>query len=259
MKWQSILLLVTMTFLFFPIGPQNVEAAMYFNDGQIYNIDYQIDDNVWVDYQSPGMQTTVNLLDGGLLPYPYSLGGFEDSVINMSGGSVQSLYSNDRSQVTFSGGLIRNVLAAYGGQVAVFGGSIECGIVADGSSKVTIYGGSIGYNLHANQSSQVKIYGGSINRKLTLSNDVVVTLYGSDFAVNGQPFGYGELTTILGGSYLDEPSRYLTGTLLSGEAINNLFYIGQDAKIVLTPVPSTVFLGSIGIGFVALLRRRRIL
>ena len=79
--------------------------------------------------------------------------------------------------------------------------------------------------------------------------------------MNGQPFGYGELTTILGGSYLDEPGRRLAGTLLSGEAINNRFYIGNSAKIVLapTPAPGALILGSIGVGFVAWLRRRKIL
>jgi len=174
---------------------------------------------------------------------------------------VHYLYALDDCQVTFSGGSIRNTLIARDGKVNVLGGTIEGHLHAGGSSQVTISGGSIDWNLYADFSSQVTIYGGSITRKLCLSHDAVVTLYGSDFAVNGQPFGYGELTTISGGSYLDEPSRYLTGTLLSGGTISNPFYIGDDAKIVLTfiPAPSAILLGSIGVGFVTWLRRRRIL
>ena len=66
----------------------------------------------------------------------------------------------------------------------------------------------------------------------------VISIHGSDFAVDGVPFGYGELTSILGGSPWDEPNRNLTGTLASGEPINNGFYIGYDAKIVLVPAPA---------------------
>jgi len=73
MKRLSFFVLVTTTFLFFPIGSQNVEANMYFDDGQIHNIDYQINDNVWVDYATSGITTTVNWLDGGILPHPYNL------------------------------------------------------------------------------------------------------------------------------------------------------------------------------------------
>jgi len=47
----------------------------------------------------------------------------------------------------------------------------------------------------------------------------------------------------------------LTGTLLSGDPINNQFRIGNNAKIVLVPEPATIVL--LGLGGLALLRRRR--
>lgn len=66
-----------------------VRAVVDFRDGQTYNIDYSIEDDVRVDYEAPGMQTTVNLLDGGAITsitFDHKLYACEDSIINISGG-----------------------------------------------------------------------------------------------------------------------------------------------------------------------------
>jgi len=83
----------------------------------------------------------------------------------------------------------------------------------------------------------------------------MMQIFGSDFAVDGEPFGYGELTSILGGDPGYEPHRRLTGTLASGELFNNQFKIGYDARIVLIPEPATMALLGIGLLF---LRKGRI-
>ncbi|MFH1883706.1 MAG: hypothetical protein ABIL62_13485, partial [Planctomycetota bacterium] len=247
------------------VVPQKAVARVTFDDGLIHNIDYPINDEVFVDYQSPGMRTTVNILDGAEIPVPYtryaSLRGYEDSVINMSGGSVHYVYTQDRSQFTFSGGLTFWDMDLHGGQAAILGGTVERVLFARGSSQVTISGDFIVPHLCAAESGQVKIFGGSITHVMFLHNDAVVTVYGSDFAVDGEPFGYGELDSIYGGSPSWEPGRRLTGILASGQMIDNrLFYIGHDAKMVLTPIPApgALILGSIGVGIVGWLRRRRI-
>jgi len=74
---------------------------------------------------SPGLGTTVNILDGARIPYDYDLRGFENSIINILGGSIdRSLRAYDSSQVTVSGGA-RNWLNARGdSQVSISGGSI---------------------------------------------------------------------------------------------------------------------------------------
>ncbi len=79
-----------------------------------------------------------------------------------------------------------------------------------------------------------------------LGQSATLTIYGSDFVVDGQPFGYGELTSILGGNWTDEPSRRLIGTLDSGDLIDNGFRIDHNAKIVLIPEPATLLLLGLG-------------
>ena len=79
-------------------------------------------------------------------------------------------------------------------------------------------------------------------------------LIGSDFAVDGQPVGYGELTSVYGGGWNNEPWRRLTGKLDNGDTIDNDFRIGYDAKIVLTPEPATLLL--LGLGAVMVRRKR---
>jgi len=114
------------------------------------------------------------------------------------------------------------------------------------SSQINISGGSIA-DLGSYDSSQVNITGGLIDSDLFLLDQSLIQIFGSDFAVDGQPFGFGELISIFGGSPKNEPWRRLTGTLLSGELIDCDFRIGHDARIILTiPEPATVSLLSIG-------------
>lgn len=229
-----------------------VLAVVEFKDGQTHNIDYEINDDVWVDHYAPATHTTVNLLEGGsinglLLSYQSSeinmLGGFagsnvqawDTSHINMSSGSIGGdLEAWESSLLEISGGSIpHNVRARHTSQVDITGGSIGLGLWALEGSQVDIFGGSIIGWLCASGSSQVNISGGSIGGYLALWDESILTINGWGFVVDGQPFGYGELTSISGGWWQDEPVRHLTGTLASGELIDNDFYIGHDASILL--------------------------
>jgi len=267
-----------------------VLATIHFKDGGIQDIDYQINDNVWVDYKSPGLETTLNILDGATIPYPYRVIGCEESIINIlggwinylraydssqvsvSGGSVDWLYASESSQVAFSGGSMGNLAAGGSSQVTVSGGSIKDYLLAVDSSqvavsggsmdwlapcnnsKVTVSGGSINKELWAYDSSQVTISGGSIGKELRIWENAVLTMHGWDFAVDGTPVGYIELYSIFGGHVENEAYRQLTGTLLSGDPLNNNFRIGKSGKIVLVPEPATVLL--LGLGGLALIRNR---
>jgi hypothetical protein len=264
MKMENARTTIWVMVVVLSLASSPVLALIDLTGGATYDIDYEINDHIRVDYQdTSGMRTTVNLLNGGSIAFPYSLFAHEDSRVNILGGSIgYYLEANDRSQVTVSGGSIAGYLEANdNSQVSFSGGSTGSNLVARDSSQVSFSGGSIGNSLLADDTSQINFFGGSVGDSLIADFDGVLTIIGSDFAVDGVPFGYGELTSILGGIYHLEPSRHLTGTLASGGSIDNDFYIGNDAKIELIPVPApgALVLGSIGLGFVSWLRRRRTL
>jgi hypothetical protein len=197
------------------LAASHTRALVEFNDGGTHNIDYTITEEVWVDYVAPMKGTTVNLVNNGYISS--DLEGFGISVVNILGGSIaDDLQANDSTTLSLSGGTIGDTF-----------------YVSD-NSNATMSGGSVG--------------------ELSIFDNSSLTIIGSGFAVDGNPFGYGELTSILGGSYQNEPQRRLTGTLDSGESIDNIFYIGNDASIVLVPEPSTLLL--LGLGAVMLRRKQ---
>jgi len=128
---------------------------------------------------------------------------------------------------------------------------------AENSSQVTMSGGSIGERLSACNQGQITMFGGSVSQELRVSDSSTLTIHGSDFAVDGQPFGYGELISIVGSNYSFEPCRYLTGILASGDLLNNDFRIGNNGKIVLVPEPASAVMLGLGSLFLALRRRRQ--
>ena len=128
------------------------------------------------------------------------------------------------------------------------------------NSELTVSGGSIGWSLYAWDSSQVTLSGGSIGNDIIAGNnsddESLITFLGSDFAIDGEPFGYGELTSIFGERWDHEPTRRLTGRLASGDWLDNDFYIAGDSRIVLAvPEPATVALMAFGLAAVAAARR----
>jgi hypothetical protein len=206
-----------------------------FKDGGTHNISSTINDDVWVDYLAPGMQTTVNMLDGGV-PAPYGIQGYNDGRINVSGGDISQLGAFASCHINISDGSVGYLWSHDNGQLTISGGSF---------GRIELY-----------ENSQAIMSGGTMNPdslSLLLSN-AKWTIVGSNFAIDGTPVGYGEVSSILGSGWMAEPYRRITGTLANGDMLNAQFKIGYyTASIVLIPEPATLSLLAIG----GLLLRRR--
>ena len=104
---------------------ETANAWTQFNDGGIYNINYVINDDVWVDYNMPGAQTTVNFQPGGIVPHGYQIKGYEDSNINIVGGSTNYFYLYDSTKYFVSGGDVDGIVANDNTQVTISGGDVK--------------------------------------------------------------------------------------------------------------------------------------
>lgn len=234
MRRQSILVVVVLAFI---VELPKAEAYIYFNDGNTHDIDYVINEGIYVRDDTFGNPTTVNLLPGG---------------------SIMDLASNDNSSVMISGGwIVNSVVASGNSSVAFSDGSIGDVLYAFDSSHVTVYGGSIGDEINS-YGGLITISGGSIGTDLIAglngADRGVLVIEGSGFAIDGTPVDYGELQNVLGDVWTMEPDRRLTGTLLSGDQIDNFFYINEGASIFLVPEPATLLL--LGFGAVMLRSKR---
>ena len=129
---------------------------------------------------------------------------------------------------------------------------VDSGVTVGQNSKIGPYA-IVGRNTFLGKN--IRLENSVVFPEATVSDNAVVTIDGSDFAVDGTDVGYIELTSVLGLGWSNEPHRRLTGTLLSGEPLDNDFRIGENARIVLVPEPGTALM--IGVGGFALLRRRR--
>jgi hypothetical protein len=235
-------------------------GVVHFMDGGIHDIDYDVGDEVEVDSHDPGpgLYTTVNILEGGRIDF--LLWSNHNSRVNMSGGWVDgTLVTGNTSQAYISGGLIQELAVLDNSQVEISGGVIAGRMQVNNQTRVEIYGGSIDGNLEVRDECRVDIYGGSIGGALILEPGpwplpAVLTIHGSDFAINGQPVGYGNVWGLYHGPWENEPTRRLTGRLNSGELIDNDFYIGHGSKIILVPEPAAIVLLALG---AVMLRRRR--
>ena len=238
-------------------------AYINFNDGGEHVIDYYINDAVWVDAVTPGAGTKVELVSGGKIEewlaagedswvivsdgeIGGNLGAFGNSRVSVSGGSIGwFLTADDTGQVSLSGGSIGGALMVEDyGQATVSAGLIERDIRADDNSRITMSGGVIGGDIFAGYSA--------------FSHRSLITFDGTDFAINAESVGYGDLASSYAVPGLDPWGEscltgIVTGILANGDMLNNNFYIYDKADITFVPEPSTLFL----LGFGAILLRKR--
>ena len=264
-----------------------------FKDGGTYNINYLTPDDVRVDYQAPGMQTTVNVLDGGGITTPSHqywgiLEAHSDSRINISGGYVDRLDAYNSTTVNLSGGNISRlnawnsttvnilpgalvngpVLIRDNSSVVISSGFFAGSLVAYDTSSVAITGGNFRDDhatyLIASESSTVDISGGFVNMlrpndtsRVDISGGMVGQLSASG-ASEIRFYGYDFTGT---GSISFDGNKVLgTGELcgrwLDGTAwTTNINVHNTGATILALPEPATLSL--LALGGLAVLRRRQ--
>jgi hypothetical protein len=237
----------------------SARAFIYFDDGGHHIVDYSINDEVWVDYESPWAQTHLELWDGASISP--NLRGYGHSRITIIGGSIEkALETNDYSRADIFGGSIRAVVAQSNSQVTIFAGSIDGKVSAYDNSSVTISGGSVGLSVWAFQSSQVNILGGDIAPETFAKDSSWLTFFGTDFAVDSESVYPGDLASDFALPGTDPWGRscltgVITGILADGSTLDTTFYIYDGADITFdVPEPAAFFLLALG---ATLLRKHR--
>lgn len=125
------------------VSSSQVMGWIQYNDGGTYDITTTINEDVWVDWEAPGMGTTVNVLSGGSILSLYELRGYNDSILTVSGGSVgYRIHAYDNTYVDVSDGSINS-------------------LYTDDNTHVDVSGGSVGY-IHAYDNTFINISGGSV-------------------------------------------------------------------------------------------------
>lgn len=248
MKTKSIL--VGLAFLL--LGSQQVVAVMYINDGQEHVLDHDWDLWLWIDYESPGMGTSLEIAPGGKVG---RLTAYEDSIVRLAGGAISSTFSmpdggsllaHDRSRIIMSGGSVHRYLdVTDNAQATIYGGGIGNRLHVSGYAQATVHNAVIS-RLGATNSGNVDFLGGHISQKIFAGHGATITIHGSDFVLDGTPIDFGTLTSINGGNYTNEPVRYLNGFSSNGGRITTELFIGNNAKVFLVPEPATLLLLSLG-------------
>ena len=245
--WQSSVKILIV--LFFATGKVEADIVWIdFCDGQTHEINSGNSTGqlevVRVDYDYPGMGTTLNVVTGGKIAE--DLGVFENGHVNLLGGEIAGnlFVAKDSRAVVYGGTIGMALFSVENSWVTVLGGVVGSKVEAFGNSRIDISDGIFNYVI-AGDYGQLNISGGTFKNALMTIDDSIMTIYGTGFAINGLSVGYGPITV---------SSGILTGTLASGELINNNF-VCENANIVLVPEPATVLL--LGLGALAISPRRR--
>lgn len=217
-------------------------AIVNFNDGGNHIIDYVINDEVFVDYDTPAAGTQINIISGGWLTS--GLEAYGISRITINGGNIDRVLMGNDSHLTMYSGITANIGAGLNSKIEIYGGEITKGIDIFDDSSAIINGGTIG-GIGAHDSRQVMISGGTFLESIGSTGNGLITLIGNDFQVNGHNVSYGDRASTWATPGIDPYGHpWITGTvtgiLESREVINNSFIFYQNGDITFIPEPATL-------------------
>jgi hypothetical protein len=249
-------------------------STIFWQDGLTHTINYAINDDVVVDYDSPGVGTIVELVNGGSIK---DLRAHYDSRINIYGGSGNGITVSDNVNIFMNGGTISGIGGTtWTGNIIMYGGTMTGQFSISNHSQASIYNGSINnlvagsdrgtyiYDGEFNRISSrafniTSIFGGIISEDITTIEEGLIKLNGNNFYVNGNLMQYGQSARLYGIPGVNQyGTSYLggniTGILSNGDVLNVPFYIYENSDITFVPEPATILLLSVGIVF---LRKKR--
>lgn len=199
------------------------KGTVTFDDGGTHDINYKINDEVWIYNGSSGAKTTLNFLDGALVTYNHPVTGFENSVMNIFGGQIPGVVTaKDNAKIAMDGGTIADIYAHDESSVSVSSGSITWSLRGYGNSEIDVTGGQI-HSVSGSYDSKINLLGGTIEQA-SFSGNSVVNLSGSIIQINLTIRGNNKINisggTIYGDLKMwDESQAILSGGLIGGDLI----------------------------------------
>jgi len=185
---------------------------------------------------APGAPTTVAIVDGGVAANVLADGS---SHVDMQGGDVYGLFlaASGSASISMTGGNVHFVLeASEDSQISFLGGYVEAQVRGFDAAHITIAGGSIG--------------SGGAQAEIRTFNQALIEIIGSDFAIDGIPVAFGDISAASG---------RITGRLASGDLLDDRFerVSGQGTiRLIANPEPGTGLLVALGLLALGAARRR---
>jgi hypothetical protein len=181
-------------------------AVYHYNDGGNHIITWAHSEYVLIDFNKPGMNTSVIFDSGSAITGDYDLYGYQDC------------------QILLNGGVLNHDLNAYN------------------NTEVTIQSGSINHVLYARDNSVINLYGGTV-AAISLLDDAELYVYGVSYALNGMPVDPGQ-TLKMPDTTVTISVTFADGNTLDYEILFR--GPGQNSVALMIPEPATLGLLALG-------------
>ncbi len=245
--------IVSLCFLLVFILNSHLQAVEFLNNGLINAIESYQNDTLYVQDSptSPPNPTTLNIIEDAFFPDQHSLYVQDTSIINVSGGDVDSgiFWGYDNSTINITGGDIKSVHTSDNATLNVSSGIFLGLISSRGSSILNMSGGSVS-GLSPMDFGVIELTGGDVRNSIVLSDNSTLRITGSNFNINGTQVEYGEYSNIIASTF---SGRLLDGTIIDVEELRTT---SPGASLVLV-APEPASLSLLVLGGLSMLRRKR--
>ncbi len=204
-----------------------------FRDNQIHVVDYEINDFVRLDYNSPETLTQLDIVEGGNIVD--GLSGCNNSIINLYAGQIGgNLDANDSTKLSVYGGIVKGVIEGRDNSYTIIEDVLlEHQLRSYENGRITVRGGTFEKEIFAGYS-----FG---------EHSSLIEFVGYDFKINGTPVEYGDFASNYSLPGIDNHgivylAGTLTGTLVNGDSLNNHFFLYDNADITFIPEPCSLAL-----------------